>query len=46
MIIIAVNSTDTSLCCKKLAEVLFNVKDLTIFSMQRGVRSGTIVRDA
>eukprot|EP01036_Dinobryon_divergens_P024514 gene24512-32971_t len=45
VIIVAVNATDTSLCCKKLAEVLFNVKDLTIFSLQRGVRSSTIVRD-
>lgn len=45
LIVMTVNSNDTKSCCAKLAEVVTNPKQMPIFSLQRGVRNSTIVKE-
>jgi len=44
-ILITVNTSDTVLCCKKLADLLTNNKNITVFSVQRGVKNSSTVKD-
>ena len=39
VIIITVNSSETSSCASKLSEILENYKNIPIFSFQRGVKN-------
>jgi len=46
LIIITVNSNDTKACCNKIIEALPQLtNNITVFSLQRGIKNGDIVKD-
>jgi ketopantoate reductase len=45
MVIVTVNSEDTERTTAKLSEVLRSRKNVVVFSLQRGVRNSSILRD-
>jgi hypothetical protein len=45
MVIITVNSQDTESCSRKLKDLIQARKNIAIFSLQRGVRNSSTVKD-
>jgi hypothetical protein len=47
VLLVAVNSNDTKGCCEKLCELFpkAQAKGISVFSLQRGVRNSSIVKD-
>lgn len=49
VIIVALNTYDTKPCCEKVAELLLHDdrknRRITVFSIQRGVRNSSVVKE-
>ncbi len=45
MVIVTVNSEDTDSASRKLVELLNGKKEIPVFSLQRGVRNSSLLKD-
>lgn len=45
LVILTVNNTETAACAKKLSDLLQNRKQVVVFSLQRGVRNSSVVKE-
>jgi ketopantoate reductase len=45
LVVVTVNTADTKLCAEKLKQVLTENKKIPIFSLQRGVKNSSILKD-